>query len=72
MNAGAEQSERTCLFLDETDRQTLVLSITWSRNVRHIKTLTQVVDEFLRKAFNESLNEMECMSIEVGCRKSSR
>ena len=47
-------------------------SITWSRNVRHIKTLTQVVDELLRQAFNESSNEMVCMSIEVGCKKTSR
>ena len=65
------------------DRQTLVWSITWSRNVqrspkdvntgtRHIKTLTQVVDELLRQAFNESSIEMVCMSIEVGCKKASR
>ena len=65
------------------DRQTLVWSITWSRNVqrspkdvntgtRHIKTLTQVVDELLRQAFNESSNEMVCMSIEVGNKKASR
>ena len=47
-------------------------SITWSRNARHIKTLTQVVDELLRQAFNESSNEMVSMSIEVGCKKTSR
>ena len=49
-----------------------MLSITWSRNVRHIKTLTQVVDELLKQAFNESSNEMVCMLIEVSCRKTSR
>ena len=65
------------------DRQALVWSITWSRNVQRslkdvntgtqrIKTLTQVVDELLRQAFNESSNEMVCMSIEVGCKKTSR
>ena len=64
-------------------RQTLVWSIAWSRNVqrlrkdvntgtRRIETLTQVVDELLRQAFDESSNEMVCMSIEVSCKKASR
>ena len=38
---------------------------------RRIKTLTQVVDELLRHAFNKSSNEMVCMSIEVGYKKAS-
>ena len=64
-------------------RQTLVWCITWSRNVqrlpndvntstRRIKTLTQLVDVLLRQAFNESSNEMVCMSIKVGYKKASR
>ena len=46
--------------------------ITWSRNARRIKTFTEVDDEILRQAFNESSNEMVCMSIEVSCKKASR
>ena len=62
------------------DRQHSCGGITWSRNVqrlpkdvntgtRRLKTLTQVVDELLRQAFNESSNEMVCMSIEDAARR---
>ena len=55
----------------------------WSRKVqrlpkdvntgaRRTRTLTQVVDELPKQAFDETSNERMCMSIEVGCKKASR
>ena len=80
---GFRHQGRKTTSLIHPGRQTLVWSIAWSRKVqilpkdvntgaRRTKTLTQVVDELLRQAFNESSNEMVCMSIEVGHKKASR